>query len=156
MTIVVGYLPTPEGSAAVDHAMEEARLTSSRVVVVNTGHYGDFAHPNYATAEDIDALDAQLTAAGLDHEIHRSLESTSAAEAILQTATDAGLGSCFIGVPPDRDASVRAAFGIPDDHDPVGVVTIGHRAEGEHSSGSPRSRSRRDLGDLVHRGRWGG
>ena len=88
MTIVVGYLPTPEGSAAVDHAMEEAKLTSSRVVVVNTGHYGDFSHPNYATAEDIDALDAQLTTAGIDHEIHRSLESTSAAEAILQAATD--------------------------------------------------------------------
>ena len=78
MTVVVGYLPTPEGSAAVDHAMEEARLTSSRVVVVNTGHYGDFSHPNYATAEDIEALEAQLTAAGLEHEILRSLESTSA------------------------------------------------------------------------------
>lgn len=98
MTVVVGYLPTPEGSAAVDHAMEEARLTSSRVVVVNTGHYGDFAHPNYATAEDIDALDAQLTAAGLDHEIHRSLESTSAAEAILQAATDASADLIVIGV----------------------------------------------------------
>jgi len=84
------------------------------------------------------------------------MDAAMASLLILQTATDAGLGSCFIGVPPDRDASVRAAFGIPDDHDPVGVVTIGHRAEGEHSSGSPRSRSRRDLGDLVHRGRWGG
>ena len=64
---------------------------------------------------------------------------------ILQTATDAGLGSCFIGVPPDKDAAVREAFGIPDDHDPVGVITIGHRAGGERPSGSPRSRKRRDL-----------
>ena len=75
---------------------------------------------------------------------------------ILQTATDAGLGSCFIGVPPDKDAAVREAFGIPDDHDPVGVITIGHRKGGEKPSGSPRTRKRRDLGELVHRGRWGG
>ena len=78
--------------------MEEAKLTSTKVVVVNTGHYGDFSHPNYATAEDIDALDAQLTAAGLDHEIHRSLESTSAAEAILQAARDTAADLIVIGV----------------------------------------------------------
>jgi nitroreductase len=74
---------------------------------------------------------------------------------ILQTATDAGLGSCFIGVPPDKDAAVRAAFGIPDDHDPVGVITIGHRRIDEKPSGSPRTRGRRPLDELVHRGRWG-
>ncbi len=81
MTIVVGYIPTPEGSAAVDHAIAEARLTSSRLVVVNTGHYGDYAHPNYASASDIDALDAQLAGLGIDHEIRRPTEAASAAEA---------------------------------------------------------------------------
>jgi nucleotide-binding universal stress UspA family protein len=98
VTIVVGYLPTPEGSAAVDHALEEAKLTFSRVVVVNTGHYGDFSHPNYATSQDIDALDAQLTTAGIDHEIRRALESTSAAEAILEAAVDSTADLIVIGV----------------------------------------------------------
>ena len=83
------------------------------------------------------------------------MDAAMASLLILQTATDEGLGSCFIGVPPDRDAAVRDAFGIPDDHDPVGVITIGHRAEGERPSGSPRSRGRRDLATLVHRGHWG-
>jgi len=98
VTIVVGYLPTPEGSAAVDHAMEEAKLTSAKVVVVNTGHYGDFSHPNYATAEDIDALAGQLTAAGIDHEIRRALESPSAADAILDAARDTSADLIVIGV----------------------------------------------------------
>ena len=98
MTIVVGYLPTPEGSAAVDHAMNEATLTSSRLVVVNTGHYGDFSHPNFATAQDIDALDGQLTAAGIGHEIRRSVESTSAAEAILLAAAETSADLIVIGV----------------------------------------------------------
>ena len=98
MTIVVGYLPTPEGSAAVDHAVNEATLTSSRLVVVNTGHYGDFAHPNFASAEDIDALDDQLTASGLEHEIRRSVDSASAAEAILVAATETAADLIVIGV----------------------------------------------------------
>ena len=59
------------------------------------------------------------------------MDAAMASLLILQTATDEGLGSCFIGIPPDRDAAVREAFGIPDDHDPVGVITIGHRASGE-------------------------
>ena len=64
MTVVVGYIPTPEGSAAFEHARRRRVLTASRVVVVNTGHYGDFAHPNYATAEDIDAIDARADRGG--------------------------------------------------------------------------------------------
>lgn len=98
MTIVVGYVPTPEGSAAVDHAMAEATMRRSRVVVVNTGHYGDFAHASYATEEDIDALDAQFSEVGVDHEIRRALESTSAAEAILTTATEVDADLIVIGV----------------------------------------------------------
>jgi len=98
VTIVVGYLPTPEGSAAVDHAMEEAKLTSSRVVVVNTGHYGDFSHPNYASAEDIDAVDSQLSDEGIDHEMRRGLDSASAADAILEAANDTSAELIVIGV----------------------------------------------------------
>ena len=51
---------------------------------------------------------------------------------------------------------MREAFGIPDDHDPVGVITIGHR---QTASGRPAHRapgSAAELGELVHRGRWGG
>ena len=69
------------------------------------------------------------------------MDAAMASLLILLTAVDEGLGACF--------------FGIPDDHDPVGVITIGHRAGGERPSGSPRTRKRRDLGELVHRGQWG-
>jgi lactate dehydrogenase-like 2-hydroxyacid dehydrogenase len=41
------------------------------VVVVNTGHHGDNTDPSFAAAQDLDALDAQLTARGLDHEIRQ-------------------------------------------------------------------------------------
>ena len=82
------------------------------------------------------------------------MDTAMASLLILQTATDAGLGSCFIGVPPDKDAAVRAAFGIPDDFDPVGVVTIGHAATSEGAAGSPTRRARKPVADVVHRGHW--
>ena len=40
MNIVVGYLPTPEGTAALDHALFLARRDGGRLVVVNTGRRG--------------------------------------------------------------------------------------------------------------------
>lgn len=83
------------------------------------------------------------------------MDTAMAALLILQTATDHGLGSCFIGIPPDRDAAVRAEFGIPDDFDPVGVVTIGHPAPTTGAAGSPTRRGRRPMDGLVHRGSWG-
>lgn len=73
---------------------------------------------------------------------------------ILQTVVDEGLGACFFGIPPEHDGAVREAFGIPDRFDPIGAITIGHPADGERVTGSARTRPRRDLGSVVHRGRW--
>jgi nitroreductase len=83
------------------------------------------------------------------------MDTAMASLLILQTAVDEGLGSCFIGIPPHRDGAVRTAFGIPDDFDPVGVVTIGHRATGVGAAGSPTRRQRKPTADVVHRGQWG-
>ena len=62
---------------------------------------------------------------------------------------------CFFGIPPGHEAATRAAFGIPDDFDPVGAITLGHRATEEQPSGSPTARKRKPLADVVHRGSWG-
>lgn len=86
------------------------------------------------------------------------MDTAMASLLILQTATDAGLASCFIGIPPERDTAVRTAFGIPDEFDPVGVVTIGHHPADPRdagAAGSPTRRRRKELADVVHRGRWG-
>jgi nitroreductase len=81
------------------------------------------------------------------------MDAAMASLLILLTATDEGLGSCFIGIPPEYDSRVRAEFGIPDGWDPVGVVTLGHPASGG-AKGSPSRRPRRPLAEVVHRGDW--
>lgn len=82
------------------------------------------------------------------------MDAAMASLLILQTAVDAGLGGCFFGVPPHADGAVRRAFAIPDDHDPVGVITLGHPADGG-AQGSPARRGRRPMAEVVHRGGWG-
>ena len=81
------------------------------------------------------------------------MDAAMASLLILLTATDEGLGSSFIGIPPAYDGRVRAEFGIPDDWDPIGVVTLGHAAPGG-AKGSPSRRPRKPLEELVHRGSW--
>jgi nitroreductase len=83
------------------------------------------------------------------------MDAAMAALLILQTATDAGLGACFFGVNPPGGPRVRAEFGIPDEFDPVGVITIGHRADSPGATGSPTRRPRTPWTDVVHQGNWG-
>jgi nucleotide-binding universal stress UspA family protein len=98
MNIVTGYIPTPEGLAAVEYAIQQAEATGGRLTVVNTGKNGDYADPVFATAEDIDALDSQLNAAGVEHEIVRPTEGKPAAASILATAEQVAADLIVIGI----------------------------------------------------------
>jgi nitroreductase len=72
---------------------------------------------------------------------------------ILQTAVDEGLGAVYFGIVPEAVAPFRAAFGVPDDQEPIGAIAIGHDAETEKRD--LRSR-RRDPADVMHHGHWNG
>jgi nitroreductase len=76
-----------------------------------------------------------------------------AALAMLLTATDAGLGACFFGVPAGRIGAVREAFGVPVEQLSVGVVSLGYSASGG-VPGSPSRRPRRGPDELIHRDVW--
>ena len=71
---------------------------------------------------------------------------------LLLAATDAGLGALFFSVGGGEDA-LLADLGVPADHRPIGVVTIGYPAAGDRPSSSV-ARGRRPLADVVHRGGW--
>jgi nitroreductase len=46
---------------------------------------------------------------------------------ILPTAVDEGLGACYFGIVPEAIDPVRATFGIPADHEPIGAIAIATR-----------------------------
>ena len=97
-TIVVGYVPTPEGLAAVEYAVAQSQRDAARLVIVNSGVRGYDSDPAFASATDLDALAARLTDLGLEHEIRQSTQAISPAEEILQAATDVGADLIVIGL----------------------------------------------------------
>jgi nucleotide-binding universal stress UspA family protein len=97
-TIVVGYIPTPEGIAAFVRAKEEALFQEARLVVVNTGQNGDFTTPSFATAQDIDAIANELGEAGLDHEVVQATGELAAADEILRVAAAESADLIVIGI----------------------------------------------------------
>ncbi len=80
------------------------------------------------------------------------IDTGMAALLMLLTVTDEGLGACFFGIPPERIPAFRGEFGVPEDHLPIGVVALGHRAPDRRSPSLRRGR--RGAEEVVHRGRW--
>ena len=97
-TVVVGYIPTPEGIAAFERAKDEAVLGGSTLVVVNAGQSGNYAGSTFATPADIDAIDVELSDAGIPHEVIQATDALAPAEEILRVATEKDARLIVIGV----------------------------------------------------------
>ena len=97
-TVVVGYLPSPEGLAALAQAERWATAFSARLVVVNTGKNGDYSHPSFADAQEMDAIDVQLSEKGLSHVVEQPTDGQPPAEAILEAIQRHGADLLVIGV----------------------------------------------------------
>ncbi len=65
-TVVVGYVPKPEGEAALATAIDEARLRDAKLVVVNSHRGGSEFDSNASTQADreMDAVRKKLEAPG--------------------------------------------------------------------------------------------
>ncbi|MGB3829844.1 MAG: universal stress protein [Ornithinimicrobium sp.] len=98
MTVVAGYLPTAGGSAAVDAAILEATRRHTTLIVVNTGDRADYSGSEFATAQDLDALNVELEASGLPHEVIQPVRGRSAAEEILEAAESHHADLVVIGI----------------------------------------------------------
>ena len=98
MRILVGFIPTPEGAAAIDFAVSHAKLLGAAVTVLNTGKNGNYSDPVYAPAEDIDALEDRLSREGIEYEVRRPNDGLSASDALLGTAEDIGADLLVIGL----------------------------------------------------------
>ena len=109
MKIVVGFIDTPEGHAAVDKAIEEAQLRGGSLVVVNSMHGGsrEGGDEYIATAEAFEALTKRLGALGVGYETHEFVRGNTPAEDIIAAvgATQASL--IVIGI---RERSAAGKF----------------------------------------------
>jgi nitroreductase len=72
---------------------------------------------------------------------------------LLLTAVDEGVEAWLFGVFHGAEALLRD-LGVPTDRRLVGAVALGRPAADDRPSGSARTRGRRPLDEVVHRGRW--
>jgi nucleotide-binding universal stress UspA family protein len=98
MSIVVGYVPTPAGEAAVQAAITEARLRGENLLVVNSAREGSLVETTVATEDDLDRVLAQAAGAGVATEVVRGTHRDDFTDEILDLAEKHGASLIVIGL----------------------------------------------------------
>lgn len=86
MSIIVGYVPTAEGTAALDRAISEAHRSQSRLVIINSSRGDSIVDKRYAQAQDINEVTARLEKEGIDHLVLQPVRGNDAASEVLEAA----------------------------------------------------------------------
>jgi len=111
MSVVVGYVPDATGWLAVRQAAQEAKWRATDVVVVNVVDAAGFTRPTAADEKNLDAIAADLTAAGVEFSIRQvEQSSTTRAEEILNIADETQAELIVVGV-KRTSAVVKAVLG---------------------------------------------
>lgn len=100
MSIVVGFIDTPEGHAALERAIVEAKLRNEPMVVLHSavGGSGQSAEEAVAIADAIAGVEDRLTAEGVEYSTHDYVRGNSPAEDIIAAVRDHGGTLIVIGI----------------------------------------------------------
>lgn len=100
MTVLVGYTFTPEGDAALEHAIAEARLRNTQLIVVHSRKTGEDheAAEIVMYTERLEEIAQRLKAEGIDHTIHDFIRGNEPEEDIIGTAVDEAAEIIVIGL----------------------------------------------------------
>ena len=98
-TVVVGYVPKPEGEAALSTAVAEAKLRGASLVVVNSHRGGqDFDADAATKAErEMNAVRKTLDGSGVEYEIRQLVRGFEPAEDLIGIAESSGAELIVIG-----------------------------------------------------------
>ena len=99
-TIVVGYVPKPEGRAALRRAAEEAKLRDMRLVVVNSHRGGrEFDRDDAIESEQqLEEVRGTLQQAGVEHEVRQLVRGLDPADDLVNVANEVGADIIVIGL----------------------------------------------------------
>ena len=88
VTVVVGYVPKPEGEAALRTAVDEAKLRGAKLVVVSSHRGGsEFDAGSAAQAErDMDAVRKLLDESGVPYDVRQLVRGFEPAEDLISIA----------------------------------------------------------------------
>jgi nucleotide-binding universal stress UspA family protein len=100
VTIVVGFVPTKEGRAALTRAVEEARSRRARLVVINSNRGGrDFDDEASEAAEsELQRVHNELNGEGLELEVRQLVRGNEPAEDLISVANETDADLIVIGL----------------------------------------------------------
>ncbi|GAA3160491.1 universal stress protein [Blastococcus jejuensis] len=98
MTIVVGYVPTPEGEAALTAALAEARLREQPLHVVNSARGDSLIDSRFVQEQGLEELRARLDASGVVYEIDQKVRGRDASEEVVEAADRVKANLIVIGL----------------------------------------------------------
>lgn len=98
MTVIVAFIPTPEGWAALAAAADTARRSGDRLVVVNSSRGDAYVDTRYAQDHHLDDLRALLDDAGVSYDVEQRMRGHDAADEVLDAVEHHGAGMLVIGI----------------------------------------------------------
>ena len=98
MTIVVGYVPTPEGEAALSAAISEARLREEPLHVVNTSRGDSLIDSRFASGDTLAGIRGRLDESGVVYEIDQQVGGHDASEELVDIADRVRASLIVIGL----------------------------------------------------------
>ena len=98
--IVVGYVTTPEGKAALRRAAEEAKLRGATLVVVSSdkGGSGLGAAAAADRERELDEVRTQLRADGIDHDVRSLVRGNEPSTDLIEVAEEVHADFIVIGL----------------------------------------------------------
>jgi nucleotide-binding universal stress UspA family protein len=96
--ILVGYVPTPEGEAALTAAAAEAELRGAAVLLLNTSRGDAYIDSRYANAEELAAAEAKLRALGVEVTIQQAVGTGDVAAELLKAAAAEDVALIVLGL----------------------------------------------------------
>jgi nucleotide-binding universal stress UspA family protein len=100
VAVVVGYVPTREGRAALRRAAEESLLRHSKLIVINSSRGGkDFdAEEAVRFESELRTIEGRLDAAGVNHEVRQLVRGNDPSEDLIAVAEEVGAEFIVIGL----------------------------------------------------------
>ncbi|WP_432950543.1 universal stress protein [Kribbella sp. CA-253562] len=98
MKILVGYVPTPEGEAALTAAAAEAELRGAQVLLLNTSRGDAYIDSRYANADELAAAEAKLRALGVEVTIQQAVGTGDVAAELLKAAAADDVSLIVLGL----------------------------------------------------------
>jgi nucleotide-binding universal stress UspA family protein len=98
MTILVAYVPRPEGQAALEKGIELARAAKANLIVVNATPGGTGEDPSRADAQDVERVEQLISVSGIQAEFKQFVRGKNAVEELQDMVTAHQVSMLVIGL----------------------------------------------------------